>query len=126
MVGLDEFASIGYSNYNAFEAQVQKTYGGGITFQLAYTFSKSISDTDNSRDNLDVVNPRITRGLSSQDVPHRFVGSWVYQLPFAKNLSAPLRRFLDGWSVGGIVTFQSGTPFSVSNASSTADGTGAR
>ena len=124
MVGLDEFASIGYSNYNAFEAQVQKTYGGGITFQLAYTFSKSISDTDNSRDNLDVVNPRITRGLSSQDVPHRFVGSWVYQLPFAKNLSAPLRRFLDGWSVGGIVTFQSGTPFSVSNASSTADGTG--
>jgi hypothetical protein len=122
MVGLDEFASIGYSNYNAFEAQLQKTYGGGITFQLAYTFSKSISDTDNSRDNLDVVNPRITRGLSSQDVPHRFVGSWIYPLPFAKNLSAPLRRFLDGWSVGGIVTFQSGTPFSVGNASST-DGT---
>lgn len=122
-LGLDEFASIGYSNYNAFEAQVQKTYGGGITFQLAYTFSKSISDTDNSRDNLDVVNPRITRGLSSQDVPHRFVGSWIYPLPFAKNLSAPLRRFLDGWSVGGIVTFQSGTPFSVGNVGNT-DGTG--
>lgn len=122
-LGLDEFASIGNSNYNAFEAQVQKTYGGGITFQLAYTFSKSISDTDNSRDNLDVVNPRITRGLSSQDVPHRFVGSWIYPLPFAKNLSAPLRRFLDGWSVGGIVTFQSGTPFSVGNVGNT-DGTG--
>ena len=74
-LGLDEFASIGYSNYNAFEAQLQKTYGGGITFQLAYTFSKTISDADNSRDNLDVVDRRITRGLSSQDVPHRFVGS---------------------------------------------------
>lgn len=122
-LGLSQFVSKGYSRYNAFEAQLQKTYGKGLTFQASYTYSRSISDGDTSRDNLDVVDNKWTRSLSSQDIPHRFTGSWIYELPFAKNLSSPLKRILDGWSIGGIVTFQSGTPFSVSNTYNT-DGTG--
>jgi hypothetical protein len=122
-LGLSQFVSKGYSRYNALEAQLQKTYGKGITFQASYTYSKSISDTDTSRDNLDIVNRKWTRNVSSQDIPHRFTGSWIYELPFAKNFNPTLKRLLDGWSFGGIVTFQSGTPFSVSNPYNT-DGTG--
>jgi hypothetical protein len=96
---------------------LQKRLSKGLEFQLSYTFSKSISDSDTSRDNLDLNDPRITRNVSSQDVPHSFVGSWVYELPFAKGLKGAYGRFLDGWSVGGIVTFTRGTPFSVSNSS---------
>ena len=121
--GIDMSVAKGSSNYNAFEAQVQKTYGPGIKFQAYYTFSKSISDSDSSQDYLDLLDRRWTRGLSSMDVPHRFVGSWIYELPFARNLGISWKRFLDGWSVNGIVTFQSGTPFSVKNVYDT-DATG--
>ena len=121
--GIEMSVAKGNSNYNAFEAQVQKTYGRGIKFQASYTFSKSISDSDNSKSYLDLLDRRWTRGLSAMDVPHRFVCSWIYELPFAGNLSLPWKRLLGGWSVNGIVTFQSGTPFSVENIYDT-DATG--
>lgn len=115
-IGLTQTASAGNSWYNSFQAQVQKRYSKGFLFQAAYTFSKSINDSDAFRDGLDLLNRRATRSLSSNDVPHRFVVSWLYDIQAAKNLSnSVLKRLLDGWGLGGIATFQSGTPFSVSN-----------
>ena len=116
-LGLQQMISAGYSNYNAFEAQLQRRFSKNLEFQAAYTFAKSISDSDTSRDTLDLVDRQFNRTLSAADVPHRLVGSWVYEFPFAKGLTTPFKRVLDGWSVGGIVTFQSGTPFTVSNIS---------
>ncbi|HSE98613.1 MAG TPA: hypothetical protein VLD57_10150, partial [Blastocatellia bacterium] len=40
---------------------------------------------------------------------------WIYELPFAREMRGVAGRLLDGWSIGGIATFQSGTPFSVFN-----------
>ena len=122
-LNLQKMASAGYSNYNAFQAQVQKRFSQNLEFSAAYTFSKSISDSDTSRDTLDLIDRRVTRSLSSQDRPHIFVGSFLYEFPFAKGLSSGWRRLLDGWNVGGIMNFSSGTPFSVSNPYNTT-GTG--
>jgi hypothetical protein len=122
-LGLSELVSAGNSWYNAFEAQVQRRFANGLLFQLAYTHSRSITDSDTSRGNLDLLNRAAGRGLSSQDIPNRFVSSWIWDLPFARHLNGPLGRLIDGFSFGGVATFQSGTPFSVGNPTDI-DGTG--
>jgi Carboxypeptidase regulatory-like domain len=122
-VSLPALVSAGTSDYNAFELNFQKRYSHGSLFQIAYTFSKSLTDSDTQRNQLDLVDRKIGYGLSNDDVPHRFVASFIYDLPWAENFHGIAKTVLGGWSVGGILTLQSGTPFSVTNiANTTADG----
>ncbi len=123
-LGLAQLVSAGNSQYDAFQANLQKRYSDdGLLFQFAYTWSKSINDSDDQRDGLDILDRSFGRSLSDDDVPHRFVGSLIYELPFFKNTNGFLNRLVDGWSIGGIYTYQSGTVFSVANLSDTV-GTG--
>jgi hypothetical protein len=51
---------------------------------------------------------------ASWDVPHRFVVSGIYELPFFRDSGSMLTRgLLGGWQVSGVATFQSGTPLNV-------------
>jgi hypothetical protein len=123
-LGISQAVSAGNSWYNALQANLSRRYSNGLLFQVAYTWSKSITDTagtDTLRGTLDLFDRRAGRGLSSDDVPHRFVGSFIYDLPFGK--SGFGKRLLGGWSVGGIYTAESGRPFSVLNVTNTT-GTG--
>lgn len=115
-IGLPQLTADGNSTFDALQANLQKRFGDdGLLFQLAYTFSKSINDSDDQRDGVDLLDRRFDRALSDDDVPHRFVGSFIYELPFFKNTNGLTNRLLDGWSIGGIYTYQSGTVFSVLN-----------
>src|SRR5262249_25058050 len=78
---------------------------------------------DTSRGNLDLLNRAAGRGLSAQDVPNRFVASWVYDLPWAGHLRGVGGRLLYGFSFWGVAAFQAGTPVSVNNPAAI-DGTG--
>jgi hypothetical protein len=98
---------------------VQKRYSKGLLFQAAYTFSKSLNEGDSQRAVLDVINRRASKGYSADDVPHRFVVSTLYDLPFARTASGWAQRLFGGFSIGGIATFQQGTPFSVGNPAGT-------
>ncbi len=116
----------GNSWYNSFQANFERRYYNGLLFQAAYTFSKSITDTagtDSNRGALDLIDRRFGRGLSSDDVPHRFVGSTIYDFPIDRWLGFKgegfAGRVLGGWSIGGIYTLESGRPFSVTNSSNT-------
>lgn len=95
----------------------------GLLFQLSYTFSKTLTDSDSQRGQLDLLDRSFGYGLSSDDHPHRFVGSFIYELPFFKNTNGFLKRVVDGWSIGGIYTYQSGDVFTVGNTIDTT-GTG--
>lgn len=120
---LAALTTAGTSDYNALEVNFQKRYSKGLLYQIAYTFSKSMTDADTQRGQLDASNRLRGYALSSDDVPHRLVGSFIYDLPFGKHFSGIGKRFFDGWSIGGIYTIQSGTPFSVANLNNTtADG----
>ncbi len=123
--GITELNSAGTSDYHAFEAQVQRRYSNGLLFQTSYTFSKAISDADTQRGQLDLLDRRFGRSVSGFDVPHRFVGSFLWDVPFAKNTSGVINRVADGWNVGAIATFQSGTPFTVGNPFDTTGAGGA-
>ncbi|HWS89511.1 MAG TPA: TonB-dependent receptor [Pyrinomonadaceae bacterium] len=127
----------GNSNYHGGELTLEKRFSRGFSFRTAYTYSKSIdfaqehlaaggtgSFTQNARD------LRERRGPSDFDVRHRFVGSYIYELPFGKGRSylndGALAHVLGGWRLSGLANVRSGRPFTVSaNSNSTALG-GAR
>lgn len=87
----------------------------GITAQLAYTWSKSLTDATNDRDAIDVpqirTNLHLERAVSRLDRPHVFVASYVYEIPtFHSGFAASGvgRMLLSGWEIAGITTAQSG------------------
>jgi hypothetical protein len=87
----------------------------GITAQLAYTWSKSITDATNDRDAIDVpqirTNFHLERAVSRLDRPHVFVASYVYEVPTAHTGFASSgfgKMLLGGWEIAGITTAQSG------------------
>jgi hypothetical protein len=109
------------SSYNAFTAQLERRFTGGLAVLASYTYSHSIDDGPANNETNDPApqdarNLRANRGTSSFDITHRFVSSYTWELPFGKG-----RRFLNdskwasalagGWQLAGITTLQGGLPF---------------
>jgi hypothetical protein len=118
--------AVGTSNFHSLAVRVEKRYSQGVTFLTSYTFSKSIdlsAPLSTSGDGESAIqNPRniaIERGLSEFDVQHRMVTSAVWDLPFGrgKRFGASVPKWADyaigGWQSTGIVTLQTGRPFTV-------------
>lgn len=122
-LGISMQVAAGNSWYNSAQVDLSRRFSKGLLFQVAYTFSKSITDTsgtDTNRGQLDLLDRKFGRGLSGDDVPHRLAISYIYEIPFAKNLNNRfLKTILDGWETGGIYILESGRTFSVGNASDT-------
>ena len=109
------------SSYNGLQFRSEKRLNSGLGFLAAYTFSKSIDDMSSVFAGSvstglpeDSQNLHTQRGLSDFDARHRFVLSSVYDLPSAKRY----RRLLGHWQASGILTLQSGSPFTVDLSSS--------
>ena len=112
----------GNSSYHGGEVTLEKRFSHGLSFRTAYTYSKSIdysqehlasggtgSFTQNNRD----LHER--RGRSDFDVRHRFVASYIYELPFGKGRaylkSGAISEILGGWRISGLSNIRSGRPF---------------
>jgi outer membrane receptor protein involved in Fe transport len=111
------------SNYNALQTTLTKRFSNGLQFNANYTWSKAldeISDAFTPRGQTlnptDSGNIGLDYGPSDFDVKHRFVLSYSYDLPVFRG-----NRWLGGWSTSGIVSLQSGVPFSVFSTSATND-----
>jgi hypothetical protein len=116
--GYQLFADDANSNYNSLQVSLTRHFRDSLYLQASYTFSKSIDETSSGNTAFNTaVNDQTTlqasRGLSDFDRPHRFVVSWVYDLPFFAHSNGFARHALGGWALSGVVTYQSGTPFSV-------------
>jgi len=110
-------ASAGRSNYHALALRAEKRLSSGLAVMGSYTFSKStdVDSLGNSvvSSNLDQSNTKnLEHALSSFDVRHRMVVSFTYDLPF-KFENKALDALLGNWQAGGIITQQSGQPFTV-------------
>ena len=108
--GVNAAFSNGNSIYDSLQVSLEKRFSQDYMFNVNYTFSKSIdtlSDEGKYQIEHDQTRPFLNRGLSDFDRKHRLIMSWVWDLPFKGN------RFLEGWSLSGIGTFQSGRPFSI-------------
>ena len=100
----------------------------GLRSWAAYTWSKAIDDTggtfvgeaDRGGGFQDSYNRQAEKGLAGQDIRHRFVFSYVYELPFGKGKpflnGGVASHILGNWQINGITTFQTGSPFTVTQA----------
>jgi hypothetical protein len=112
----EAFAPNSDSHYHSLQATLGHHYSKGLYWQSAYTFSKEIDDVSNATVSFDTRfnNQKIasdSRGLGDFDRRHRFVTSAVYQLPFYAKAEGWKGTALGGWEVSGVLTLQSGLPF---------------
>jgi hypothetical protein len=106
-------ADDGTSVYNSAQFKLEKRFTQGYTVLAAYTWSKFTEKVFK----LNATDTDYEERLSEFDVPHRFVLSGIYELPFGRdrrwaNESALADAFVGGWSVQAIGQMQSGRPIS--------------
>jgi hypothetical protein len=118
--------SVGNASFNSLQVRVERRLTKGLSFVSSYTWSKAIdmgpgistSSNASATDAQDVRNLGAERGLSDYDVTHRYVLSYVYDLPFGnKRRFETSNRFVSAlisdWQMTGIFNVQTGAPFTV-------------
>jgi hypothetical protein len=122
--------SVGFGKYNGLEATLERRFREGFSLRFAYTYSRSIDNTPQELENNSGSAPNgydyaSWTGPSDFDTPHRFVGSYVYELPFGRGRhfvnSGFLSYIIGGFRTSGVYTFASGRPFTVSSGGAIAN-----
>lgn len=112
----------GNTNYNGLLASLKRRYTNAFAYGVSYTYSKNFSDfVDNLTGGstpMNAYNYSLERSYSPFDVKHRFVANALYSLPIGKgglilNNDSMVSKLIGGWQVNGVLTLQSGLPFSV-------------
>jgi len=128
--GINFRGNDGHSNYNSFQARVDSRYikRAGLQFTAAYTWAHAIDNESSTFGDSyllsrvgqgvfgfqDAFNPAGDKGDADFDVRHRFVTSFNWDIPFARDLhSHLLKKALNGWAMNGILSFRTGTPFTI-------------
>jgi len=104
------FITAGKSSYNSAQVNYRHT-SGRLQTLLAYTYSKSLDNASGYGEQMNPINPSVSRGLSAFDATHNFVVSYNYVLPFDK-WDGP-KRLTRGWALSGITSFSTGLPITL-------------
>lgn len=119
------------SSYHSMQVKVEKRFSRGGSILGSYTWAKLISDTDTATGWLEAGGGfaaqnwnrlDLERSLALYDVPHRFVVSYVYDLPFGAgqrflpDVAGFGKYVISGWGINGVSTFQEGFPLGLSTA----------
>ncbi|HYY73142.1 MAG TPA: carboxypeptidase regulatory-like domain-containing protein, partial [Candidatus Bathyarchaeia archaeon] len=118
--------SRGDSSYHALQTELRKRFSHGLFLRGVYTFAKTLDDGDSLNQTTAgnapglVSNPfnlAADKGLATFHVKHAAVVDALYALPFGRGtrFASGLGKWgnaaVGGWSVGSILTVQSGFPF---------------
>jgi hypothetical protein len=117
--------SVGSSTYNSLQAKLERRVSHGLSFIASYTWSHSISGPadeggyvgggSQNTAALNIFDHRADRSTSAFDLPQRFVGTMLYDLPFFSHMTGWKRAAFDGIQVSTIFVGQSGPAGFVSN-----------
>jgi hypothetical protein len=123
---LEQIVTNGRADYDSLQLRLQRRMSNGLAFTGAYTWSKAMGDFldhlsvgGGATGNFPLTAYDMSRdyGLLAFDIPHRFVGSFIYELPVgegkAYNPGGVAGALLRDWSVNGILTLSDGRPFTV-------------
>jgi hypothetical protein len=121
--------NVGNTSYNALQTKVEKRLSKDLAFLVCYTYSKLIDDAGSVFDAsiltgpvanfpvADSFNRALEKDISTGDIPHAFVTSFTYELPFGKDrrfgLTGWADRLAGGWEVSGTIFLQSGLTFPI-------------
>ena len=95
--------TIGNSNYNSLQITLRHT-SKRLNVLAGYTYSKSQDQSSNLGEEVNPLDPALSRALSAFDLRHNFVVSYSYQIPF-EHLFHASNRWTQGWEVSGITHF---------------------
>jgi hypothetical protein len=114
------------SNYNAATVDVSRRMTNGLQFESSYVWTRDLSDAGGNNPSsfasaggdwgTNRFHPGLDYGNVSYDRQHRFLTTFLYELPFGRgkaflpSTGALLDRVVSGWQLSGVVIFQSG-PF---------------
>ncbi|MCX6624289.1 MAG: TonB-dependent receptor, partial [Acidobacteria bacterium] len=128
-LGNNGMTNLSNSTFNALQLEARHTTRSGVFLQASYDWSKVLTDTLGGNNNqarfdpyLDNNNKAAERSRAPFDLKHNVKFNYVVPLPMGKGKfldAGVLNRLVDGWSLGGIVNWQSGYPFSVLSARGT-------
>jgi hypothetical protein len=121
--------SQGNSAYHSLQARLDRRFAHGFQLAASYTWSKSIDSTSEgiAQVNAQYASINLTsvpvaqgglkldRGLSDFHRGQRLTLLYIWEVPGASR--GLWKQVLGGWSVAGITTFQSGTPYTIVNGS---------
>jgi len=132
--------TIGGSVYNGLQTKLEEQLSNGLTFLLAYTYSKTLSDAGDLLNggssggyrapDVPGYGPKFDRGLADFDIRQVLHFSGGYELPFGKGKkylnsgSKAGNALFGGWAVNWIATMQGGQPITLGCANGTTTGTG--
>jgi hypothetical protein len=109
--------TIGQGDYNGLQARVERRMANGFTVQMAYAWSRSMTETGYLNDS----DTKLERVISPFDREHTFVTSGLVELPYGhgrhwgNGASGVTNAVLGGWQVGYIFKAQSGAPLGFGN-----------
>ena len=121
----------GQLSYNALTAKLERRFHNGLNLLASYTWSKILTDTGNiiggslgGSYTSNIQNPfnlKAEKALSPEDTPNIFVVSSLYDLPFGRDRAFlshghAINYAVGGWSVSGILRYQSGQPIGFGSA----------
>ena len=108
--------------YDALVTQIKKKMRYGLQIKGSYTSAKGIDTSSGSaasdqyRNSISTLLPFCTacrRGLSDTDIRHDFTAHYVWNIPTPTSFHGFAKAVLGNWETGGILTMETGTPFTV-------------
>jgi len=108
----------GTASYNALAITVEKRAAHGLTFLAGYRWAKMLDELNGGGTSLGqgdytTPDPKFDHALSSVDVNHQFIGSYVWELPTPQSLGFFGRNVIGGWRSSGVLTLRAGFPYSI-------------
>jgi hypothetical protein len=117
----------GHSSYNALQVDARQQLAKGVNFRTNFTWAKALDNSSfpvggysgncpNTQSQ--AFNPDVDYGISCQDIKYRFSFNGGYALPIGQGralfsgVKGVPGKLISGWELNGIVTWQSGLPFS--------------
>ena len=121
---VDNFDLSGVDHYNSVQAEVQKRFTSGVSFLVAYTLSKTMSNADSGFSTFDETpvdkfNKKQLWAIAGDDREHVLNVSGLYELPlgpgkrFLNRGGMLAKNLLNGWQFGGVFQYSSGTPLRI-------------
>jgi hypothetical protein len=107
------------SNYHSLQVSATHRFHRDSQVQLAYTWSKNLTDsqTDRSSAPMNYYDTRADYGRAALDRRHVLTVNYIYELPWFADQRGFVGKVLGGWQASGIVTYQTGLPFTATYSS---------
>ncbi|HET6216897.1 MAG TPA: TonB-dependent receptor, partial [Acidobacteriaceae bacterium] len=116
------FTSLGHGSYNGVQLVAKRRLTNGLDLSFNYAYAHGLDDSEAiSNDGGDGFGsvpsqvPTVEYGNSNLDVRHRFTGTFNYALPFGNSLTGIKSIVGKGWQANGLVSWNTGLPFSETN-----------